>query len=308
MVSNDGDHRQVPPAYPPVEGGAVNVGWVGLGDQGLPMARAVAQAGLPLHVWARRPASVEPLADLEVTVHGSLEELARVSDVVALCVSEDDDVLRLLKGGLLGAMRPGTVVVNHGTGTPDTARRIAELGKAAGVLALDAPVSGGRPAALARTLTTLVGGPEEALHRCETLFAAYSAHVVHLGGAGAGQTAKLFNNALLILNQAAIADVVDLAVATGTDPDRLVAALRLGSGSSRALTLLGEMVNPETVDHLSAVEDLDIDLFEQAMRDAGVAADEVVVRAHAGARGLPALVRRLPRAAAHPDQSERERS
>ena len=77
-----------------------------------------------------------------------------------------------------------------------------------------------------------------------------------------------------------------------------MAALRLGSGGSRALELLGEMVNPETVAHLSAVEDLDIDLFATAMTEAGLDAEAVVERARAGVRSLPALVAALPRAAA----------
>lgn len=277
---------------------SLHVGFIGLGDQGLPMAVAVAEAGFPLHVWARRPASLERLGAVPAIAHSTLGELAAACDVVALCVSGDDDVLELLSDGLLAALHPGAVVVNHGTGTPGGAVRIADLCARAGVLTLDAPVSGGRPGAQARTLTTLVGGPAEALERCTPVFAAFSAHVVPLGAVGAGQAAKLFNNALLILNQAAIAEVVELAAASGTDPDRLVAALRLGSASSRALELLGAMVTPETVGHLSAVEDLDVDLFAAAMAEAGLDADAVVARAHTGARRLPALVDRLPGTAA----------
>lgn len=273
------------------------VGFVGLGDQGLPMAVAVADAGYPLHVWARRPGSLEGLGAAPATVHATLGDLAASCDVVALCVSGDDDVLALLTGGLLEALRPGSVVVNHGTGTPGAAVRIAELCSTAEVHSLDAPVSGGRSAAQARALTTLVGGPPEALKRCTGVFHAFSKHVIPMGAAGTGQAAKLFNNALLILNQAAIAEIVELAAASGTDPDRLVAALRLGSGSSRALTLLGEMVTPNTVEHLSAVEDADVDLFAAAMAEAGAEAGAVVDRAHAGAQGLPALVARLPRTA-----------
>jgi 3-hydroxyisobutyrate dehydrogenase-like beta-hydroxyacid dehydrogenase len=276
------------------------IGFIGLGDQGLPMATAVAEAGFALHVWARRRESAERLAATPATVHADLTELAAACDVVAFCVSTDDDVLQLLRDGLLAGLRPGSVVVNHGTGTPGNAARIAELCAAAGVLSLDAPVSGGRPAAEARSLTVLVGGPDEAQQRCAPVFASFAAHVVPMGGVGAGQTAKLFNNALLILNQAAIAEVVELAAAGGTDPDRLVEALRLGSAGSRALSLLGPMVNAETVAHLSAVEDLDVDLFAAALTEAGIDADAVVTRAHQGARGLPALVARLPRAAAAP--------
>ena len=281
----------------PTTGPRDHVGFIGLGDQGLPMAVAVAQAGYPLHVWARRPAPLERLGDTPATVHETLGDLGRACEVVALCVSGDDDVLGLLSDGLLDALRPGTIVVNHGTGTPGAAARMAALCSDAGVLCLDAPVSGGRPAARERTLTTLVGGPEQALERCRSILETFSAHVVPMGGVGAGQWAKLFNNALLILNQGAIAEVVELAAASGTDPDRLVAALRLGSAGSRALSLLGEMVTPDTVAHLSAVEDVDVDVFAAAMDEVGTDAAGVVERAHAGARGLPALVDRLPVAA-----------
>lgn len=277
-----------------------HVGFIGLGDQGLPMAVAVAEAGFPLHVWARRPDSLVGLGTTPAVVHTTLPDLAAACDVVAFCVSRDRDVLELLSGGFLDALRPGAVVVNHGTGTPGTAVRIAEQCSAAGVLSLDAPVSGGRPAAQERALTTLVGGPAEALSRCRPVFEAFSAHVVAMGTSGTGQAAKLFNNALLILNQAAIAEIVDLAKASGSDPDRLVEALRLGSAASRALSLLGEMVTPTTVEHLSAVEDVDVDVFAAAMAEAGVDADAVVARARSGARGLPTLVHRLPKMAAEP--------
>lgn len=277
---------------------SIEVGFIGLGDQGLPMAVAVAEAGFGLHVWARRPESLERLGAVPATVHDSPEHLAAACDVVALCVRGDEDVLQLLSDGLLAGLRPGTVVVNHGTGTPGGAVRIADACAKADVLALDAPVSGGRAAAEAKALTVLIGGPSEAVERYAPVLATFAAHVVPMGGTGSGQTAKLFNNALLILNQAAIAELVELAAGTGTEPDRLVEALRLGSASSRAMQLLGEMVNCETVDHLSAVEDLDVDLFAAAMTESGLDAEAVVARAHAGARGLPALVARLPRTAA----------
>ena len=273
-----------------------HVGFIGLGDQGLPMAVAIAQAGFPLHVWARRPTSLEGLGTTPATVHATLPELAAACDIVAFCVSTDEDVLELLSDGVLAGLPPGAVVVNHGTGTPQGAERIAELCSRAGVPALDAPVSGGRPAAETRALTVLVGGPAEALERCAPVFEAFAAQVVPMGPVGAGQAAKLFNNVLLSLNQAAIA--------SGIDPDRLVAALRLGSARSRALTLLGEMVTAATVAHLSAVEDLDVDLFATAMAEAAVHADPVVARAHAGARGLPALVDLLPATAAGRTRSQ----
>ena len=144
---------------PPVAGAPRRIGWIGLGDQGAPMARAIADASFELHVWVRRAASLEALAGVPYVVHDTLADLGSSIDALGLCLRVDadiDDVL--LAGGLLDALRPGTVVVNHGTGLPELARTLTARAAVRGVAVLDAPVSGGRPGAEARTLTTIVGG------------------------------------------------------------------------------------------------------------------------------------------------------
>lgn len=270
------------------------VGFIGLGDQGLPMATAIAEAGYPLHVWARRPESLEALGDAAYIGHDTTEDLGAACDVVALCVDSDDANMQIVTGGLLDGLRPGSVVVNHGTGTPQGAVRLTEVCGRAGVDVLDAPVSGGRPAAERRALTTLVGGPEPVAGRCRPVLDSFSARVVYLGGTGSGQTAKLFNNALLIMNQANIADIVELAGRFGmVDPVKLVEALKLGSAASAALSLLNTMVTPDTVGHLSEVEAEDMRIFETAMNDGGVDAGPTTARGLAGANGLPELIGRL---------------
>lgn len=168
----------------------LTVGFVGLGDQGLPMAAAIAGAGCPLQVWARHRGSLEQLADTPHTQHDTLAGLATSSDVVCLCVNTDEDVHALVTGGLADNMRRGTVIVNHGTGTPAQAIRIAAACRARGVDYLDAPVSGGRAGAEARTLVTMVGGPTEAFTRCKPAFLTFSSSVIHLGGHGAGELAS----------------------------------------------------------------------------------------------------------------------
>ncbi|MET7995014.1 NAD(P)-binding domain-containing protein [Amycolatopsis sp. NPDC005232] len=105
----------------------LSIGFIGLGDQGAPLATAIAETGFPLHVWARRPASLTAVAGVAHTAHNTVADLAAAVDVLALCVSEDEDVLGLLTGGLLDALRPGAVVVNHGTGVPSAATRMASL-------------------------------------------------------------------------------------------------------------------------------------------------------------------------------------
>lgn len=281
------EKSEAPDAEKPV------VGFIGLGDQGLPMAVAMADIGYQLHVWARTPDSLDVLGETPHIAHTSTRELGAACDIIGLCVSADDDVFEVVEGGLLDGLRRGAVIVNHGTGTPKNARRLAELCARAGVDVLDAPVSGGRPAGEARTLTTLVGGSKTVLARCEPVFRAFSAHIIHLGDAGAGQTAKLFNNTLLMMNQASIVEVVAMAEPAGLDPRTLVEALTLGSATSSALTLLNTMVTPDTVEHLSKVEAEDMAIFRAAMTDAGIDSADATARGLTGAKRLPELIRRL---------------
>ncbi|MTD59614.1 NAD(P)-dependent oxidoreductase [Amycolatopsis pithecellobii] len=268
------------------------VGFIGLGDQGLPMATAIAGVGFPLHAWARRAGSLDGLGEVPHQRHATVGELAAACDIVCLCVPTDDDVLRLA-GRLLEGLRPGTVVVNHGTGLPGNAVRLAALCATGDAEVLDAPVSGGRPAARERRLTTMVGGARSVAERCAPVFRSFSRHVVYLGQAGAGQTAKLFNNALLMMNQAAIGEIVELAAELKLDLGRLVEVLKLGSAASAALSLLNTMVRPDNVEHLAGVEALDMELFDQAMRGAGIDSTAVTERGLAGARGLAQLLHRL---------------
>ena len=285
---------------PDREGGPARlapIGFIGLGDQGLPMAVAVAEAGYPLHVWARRASSLDHLGQMSHIRHANIAMLASACEVVALCVGTDNDVFEIVEGGLLASLRSGSIIVNHGTGTPRNALRLSELCASAGVTALDAPVSGGRAGAEAKTLTTMVGGPLASVEHCEPLFRSFSAHVVHLGRPGAGQGAKLLNNALMILNQASIVEVVNLGAAFGIDPGTLVEVLNLGSAASRALSLLNTNMRPETIantmDHMLRVLALDMEIFATAMKEQGMDASAITARGLAGIAALPDLVYRL---------------
>ena len=123
---------------------------------------AIARAGCDLPYGPASPRLRDALGGTPHTSHGSPGELASACDVVELGIGTDDDVLKLLSGGMPDGLAPGAVLVDHGTGTPGNARRIARIGEPRNVHSLDAPVSGGRPAA-ERTLTTPVGGPEDDL-------------------------------------------------------------------------------------------------------------------------------------------------
>lgn len=178
-------------AITPDAASELSVGWVGLGDQGAPMARAIAEAGFELNVWARREAALTALHGFPYVRHDNLAALGAASDVVGLCLREDSDIEDVLTtGGLLGSLRPGTILINHGTGLPVYATAMAEPAAETGVLVLDAPVSGGRPGADAPQLTTIVAGPSQALATVQPVLEAFSKKVSHMGAAGSGADRK----------------------------------------------------------------------------------------------------------------------
>ena len=278
------------------DGNLPTVGFIGLGDQGLPMAIAIAEAGYRLCAWERPDDSLEGLSGVGHVKYRDLAEFAAACDIVGLCVNTDDDVRGLVIDGLTDHVHPGAVIVNHGTGTPKTARDLADFCAHREVEFLDAPVSGARGGAQTHTLTTLVGGPAAVVEQCEPVFRTFSAHVIHLGPHGAGQLAKLVNNTLLMLNRANVADLIELLAAGGIDPIPVVEAVKLGSGSSKALHLLPTRIHADAdaiVAHLTEVELLDTHIFAAAMADLGVHAATTTARALSGARRLSDVVHAL---------------
>lgn len=268
------------------------VGFVGLGDQGQPIAQAIADGGFPLHVWARRPESLDALDGHAYTAEPDLTELGTVSDVVILCLPEDHDVRTVvLDGGLLAAMHPGSVLVNQGTGLPAEAVHLGELTEPHGVAFVDAPVSGGHAVAVARQLTTIVGGADAAAAKVRPIFETFSKEVIHVGPTGSGQYGKLFNNTLMMMNHKNLIDVLEVAQAAQVPVPGLLQVLRSGSARSFALEAIGPSITPENVEHLRTLELIDMDVFAEAVSFLSGMSAPVVERAVAGANGLPDLTR-----------------
>ena len=219
----------------------MHVGFIGLGSQGGPMARRIVEGGYPTTLWARRPATLEPFADTPANLAGSPAELAGASDLVCLCVVGDTDVDEIACGerGLLSAMKPGSVIAIHSTVHPTTCRRLAKKAAAQGVSVIDAPVSGGGPAAVEGRLMVMVGGDADVVERCRPVFETYGDPVVFLGELGSGQTTKLLNNLLFTANLGIAASALSLAADLGVDPDRLTEVVSRGSGNSFALSVVG---------------------------------------------------------------------
>ncbi|ORV53307.1 6-phosphogluconate dehydrogenase [Mycobacterium europaeum] len=219
----------------------MRVGFIGLGSQGGPMARRIIEAGYETTLWARRPATLEPFADTTAKVAESPAELAAASDLVCLCVVGDADIDEIAGGerGLLAAMQPGGVIAVHSTVHPNTCRMLANRAAAKGISIIDAPVSGGGPAASEGRLLVMVGGDADVVERCRPVFATYADPIVHLGELGSGQTTKLLNNLLFTAHLATAATALSLAGALGVDPDRLTEVVSRSSGNSFALNALG---------------------------------------------------------------------
>ena len=214
----------------------MEIGFIGLGSQGAPMARMIGRAGFPLHLWARRRASLEPFEDSGARFAADPAELAAACDLVCLCVRDDADVIGVARdGGLIAALRRGAVLVVHSTVHPDTCRELEAEAAPRGIDVLDAPVSGGPGPALEGSLTVMVGGRREAFERCLPVFRSYGDPVVHLGPLGSGQLCKLINNALFTANLKLTSDGLSLAESLGLDGSAFVELVQRSSGASFAL-------------------------------------------------------------------------
>ncbi|OBA64871.1 6-phosphogluconate dehydrogenase [Mycobacterium sp. 1100029.7] len=219
----------------------MRVGFIGLGSQGGPMARRIIEGGFATTLWARRPASVEPFADTPATVAQTPAELAAASDLVCLCVVGEADIEEITSGahGLLAGLMPGSVIAVHSTVHPDTCKSLAKTAGEKGVSVIDAPVSGGGPAAAEGRLMVMVGGDADTVQSCRPVFETYGDPVVHLGELGTGQTTKLLNNLLFTAHLGTAATALSLAQSLGVAPERLVEVVSRGSGNSFALNVIG---------------------------------------------------------------------
>lgn len=218
------------------------VGFIGLGIMGRPMARNVLAAGFQLVVYDLMPEPVQELVAAGATAATSPAEVARVADVVLLCLPDSPDVEAAMTGdqGLLAGVRPGQIVVDMSTISPVTARAMAEKAAAKGVKLLDAPVSGGQVGAVNGTLSIMVGGDAGALEQVRPVLSAMGKTILHLGESGAGQVAKACNQLVIAVTIEAVAEAMVLASKAGVDPAKVRAALLGGYAYSRVLEGHGE--------------------------------------------------------------------
>jgi len=207
------------------------IGFIGLGRMGKPMSLNLIKAGFELTVHSRSRAPIQELAAAGAAVAGSARELAESSEIVITCLPDSPDVEAVVLGssGVLEGVAPGSLFIDHSTIKPEVARRIADQLGQHGVLALDAPVSGGDVGAKAGTLAIMVGGPPEAFERARPVFEAVGKTITYVGESGAGQVAKACNQIMVAAQMTALAELLLLAQKLGVSAPRVVEAIKGGA-------------------------------------------------------------------------------
>ena len=217
------------------------VGFIGLGDIGLPIAtRLQSQIGA-ITVWNRTASKAKRLLYEGARFAPDLPALVAECRLIALCLKSDDVIEEVVFGenGLLAVHAPGRVIINLSTGTPERSQQFAARTRSAGSVWLDAPVSGGVPAARNGTLTVFLGGDEETVTRAEPVLAAISAKRTLMGPIGAGQATKLCNQMIVAINLLAIAEAIATGRKAGIDVASLAEALGGGFADSSPLQIFG---------------------------------------------------------------------
>jgi 2-hydroxy-3-oxopropionate reductase len=213
------------------------IGYIGLGIMGASIARNLMKAGHTLIVHNRSRAIVDQLTQEGATPATSPREVAAQSEFIFTNLPDTPDVEQVVLGkdGIIEGAKAGSIFIDNSTIKPEAARHIAaELAKV-GVLALDAPVSGGDIGARAGTLTVMVGGPQEAFDRALPVLEGMGKTITLVGESGAGQIAKAANQIVVAGTMVAMAEALVLAQKSGVDPARVVQAISRGAAQCWAL-------------------------------------------------------------------------
>jgi 2-hydroxy-3-oxopropionate reductase len=218
----------------------MQVGFIGLGIMGHPMAGHLVAGGHQLFVFGGRTVPAD-LRD-KATVCGSLKEVAEKSEIIILMVPDTPDVEAVLFGpkGVAEGLSRGKTVIDMSSISPLETKIFAEKINKLGCDYLDAPVSGGEVGAKAASLTIMVGGTQAAFDRVKPLFELMGKNITLVGGNGDGQTTKVANQIIVALTIEAVGEALLFASRAGADPAKVRAALMGGFASSRILEVHGE--------------------------------------------------------------------
>jgi 3-hydroxyisobutyrate dehydrogenase len=214
------------------------IGFIGLGNMGLPMAQNLIKAGHAVSGFDLSEYATERLATGGGARAASAAEACAGAETVITMLPAGDHVreVYLGAGGVLAAAAPGTLLVDSSTIDVATARAVAEAAAGKGLAMIDAPVSGGVAGAQAATLTFMVGGPDDAFARARPLLECMGKTIVHAGGAGNGQAAKICNNMILGVSMIVVSEAFLLAEKLGLDAQKLFDISSKSSGQCWSMT------------------------------------------------------------------------
>ncbi len=294
----------------------LNIGFIGLGIMGAPMAGHLLKAGHKLFVNTRSKVS-QDLINGGATVCASAQEVARAADIIMLMLPDTPDVEKVLFGehGVAAGLSAGKTVVDHSSIDPIATKGFATRIKALGCDYLDAPVSGGEVGAKAASLTIMVGAETAAFERVKPLFELMGKNITLVGGIGDGQICKVANQIIVALNIAAVGEALVFASKAGADPAKVRQALMGGFAASRILEVHGERMIKRTFNpgFRIALHQKDLNLALQSAKSLNMALPQTAMAAQLmqtcaalghGQMDHSALVRALEAMAQHPVQPD----
>lgn len=218
-----------------------SVGFVGLGIMGHAMAANLIAAGIDIAVWNRTTSRADDLVADGASLLSSAAEIASACDIVMLCVSDTPDVEAVVFGqnGVAAELRPGGLIIDHSTISPEATTQFAAAINERGGHWLDAPISGGSEGAVNGTLSIMVGGEAAQLERAMPYLEAVGSTITHVGPTGSGQLVKAVNQILVVVNQLAVSEALLLASAGGLELGTVLKAVEGGAAGSWMLSHRG---------------------------------------------------------------------
>jgi 2-hydroxy-3-oxopropionate reductase len=213
------------------------IGYIGLGIMGKSIARNILKAGYPLVVLDRNRSAMDDLVMEGAQPATNPREVANMTEIIFTSLPDSADVEEVVLGenGIIEGIRPGCIFVDNSSIKPATSRKLAVALEKNGVASLDAPVSGGDTGARDGTLTIMIGGPKEVFEKVLPLFQVTGRTITHIGDAGTGQIAKIANQLMVAAQMVALGELLILIQKSGTDPAKVVQAIRGGAAQCWAL-------------------------------------------------------------------------
>ncbi len=220
------------------------VGFIGLGIMGRGMVDNLMKAGFDVTVWNRTASRMDAFVAKGAAAADSPKQVAELCNIIIICVSDTPDVEAVILGdaGVIHGASAGDLVIDMSTINPVNTVEIARQLHAKGIAMLDAPISGGSEGAANGTLSIMIGGSEADVARATPCFEAMGSTITHVGEQGAGQTVKLSNQILCVVNMLAASEALLFAQAGGVNLDKMLQAVTGGAAGSWMLANRGPQV------------------------------------------------------------------